>query len=67
MIYESDKSRNKDVRTNWVSSSRFIFYVQLFSMVALFLGMCYQLYQHRYQGKPDVTVQSSTLYTPQYK
>jgi len=67
MIYEADKSREKDVRYNWVSSSRFIFYVQMFCMVALFVGMCFQLYQHRYKGKPDVEVPGNTLYTPQYK
>lgn len=67
MIYEADKSREKDVRYNWVSSSRFIFYVQMFCMIALFVGMCFQLYQHRYKGKPDVEVPGNTLYTPQYK
>ncbi|MBS1730865.1 MAG: hypothetical protein JSS67_08830 [Bacteroidetes bacterium] len=67
MIYDVEKSKEKDIRYNWVSSSRFIFYVQLFCTIALFVGMCFQLYQHRYKGKPDVEIQSSTLYTPQYK
>ncbi len=67
MIYEADKSKQKDIRYSWVSSSRFIFYVQVFCMIAVLLGGCYNLYQNRYKGKPDVQVPGNTLYTPQYK
>jgi hypothetical protein len=57
----------KDVAHNWVSTSRFLFYVQVIMFVALVLGGCYTMYVHRYKGKPDVTVPGNTLYDPQYK
>jgi len=50
-----------------VSSSRFLFYVHVFCILAFVLGGCYNLYKHRYKGKPEVEVPSSTLYSPQYK
>jgi len=59
--------REKDVKYNWVNSSVFLFYLQVFCMMALVLGGCYSLYKHRYQGKPEVNVPANTLYTPQYK
>ena len=57
----------KDVTTNWVSTSRFIWFCQVFLFLALVLGGCYGLYTHRYMGKPQVNVPSSTLYNPKYK
>ncbi|HVX28179.1 MAG TPA: hypothetical protein VHB70_17670 [Parafilimonas sp.] len=59
--------REKQFGYNWVSSSRFLFYVQVLCVLALVVGMCYNLYTHRYKGKPDVEVPTNTLYTPQYK
>jgi hypothetical protein len=59
--------REKKFGYNWVSSSRFLFYVQVLCILALVLGMCYNLYTNRYKGKPDVEVPTNTLYTPQYK
>ncbi|MBV8252764.1 MAG: hypothetical protein JO154_09170 [Chitinophaga sp.] len=56
-----------DVTLDKVSTSRFIFYVQLFCLLAFMLGGCYQLYKHSYAGKPDVAVPESTLYNPKYK
>jgi hypothetical protein len=35
--------------------------------LAFVLGGCYNLYSHRYMGKPEVNVPSSTLYNPTYK
>ena len=67
MSYEVESNKEKDFKYNWVSSSRFLFYVQLFCVVAFLLGGCYNLYQHRYKGKPDIEIQGSTQYTPQYK
>ena len=67
MSYEVESNKEKDFKYNWVSSSRFLFYVQLFCVAAFLLGGCYNLYQHRYKGKPDIEIQSSTQYTPQYK
>jgi hypothetical protein len=66
MSYETDY-KEKEFGYNWVNSSRFLFYLQVLCMVALFTGMCYNLYQHRYKGKPDVEIPTNTLYTPQYK
>lgn len=57
----------KDFAYSWVNSSVFLFYLQVFCVIALFLGGCYGLYTHRYKGKPDVNVPANTLYTPQYK
>lgn len=67
MQQEIENIREKDLSYNWVSSSRFLFYVQVFCMVALLIGGCYCLWQARYQGHPDVEVPGNTLYTPQYK
>lgn len=58
---------HNDVATSWVSTSRFIFYIVVASLVAFFLAACFGLYAHRYKGKPDIEIQSSTLYNPQYK
>jgi hypothetical protein len=59
--------REKDVKYNWVNSSVFLFYLQVFCMLAFLLGGCYSLYSHRYAGKPQVNVPANTYYTPQYK
>jgi hypothetical protein len=57
----------KDFTKNWVSSSRFLFHVQIFTFTAFLLGSCYGLYSARYKGKPKVEVPESTQYTPKYK
>lgn len=57
----------KDFAHSWVNSSVFLFYLQVFCGIALFVGMCYGLWGHRYTGKPEVNVPGNTLYTPQYK
>ena len=57
----------KDLAHNWVSTSRFLFYLQIIMFVALVLGGCYTMFKHRYKGKPDVEVPGNTLYNPQYK
>ncbi|MEO6917297.1 MAG: hypothetical protein ABI151_18175 [Chitinophagaceae bacterium] len=59
--------REKDFSYSWVHSSVFLFYLQVFCMVAFMLGGCYGLYTHRYKGKPDVEIPGNTLYTPKYK
>jgi acyl-coenzyme A synthetase/AMP-(fatty) acid ligase len=63
---ELQKVQDKDFTHNWVSSSAFLFYLQLACVGALLLGACFMLYNKRFE-KPEVTIQSSTLYTPQYK
>jgi hypothetical protein len=59
--------RDKDFKRSWVNSSVFLFYLQVFCVLAFVLGGCYSLYTHHYKGKPKVEVPSNTLYTPQYK
>ncbi|MFN5333712.1 MAG: hypothetical protein ACK5BV_00815 [Bacteroidota bacterium] len=66
MAKEVISETHKDITRNWVVSSRFLFYVQLFCIVAFVLGGCYKLYNYRYKGKPKVDVPSSTLYDPKY-
>lgn len=56
----------QDVTTNWVSTSRFLFYLTVAATIAFTVAVCYGLYAHRYEGKPDVEVPSSTLYNPTY-
>lgn len=56
----------QDVTTNWVSTSRFLFYLAVAATIAFTVAVCYGLYAHRYEGKPDVEVPSSTLYNPTY-
>jgi hypothetical protein len=63
---ELKKVQDKDFTHNWVSSSGFLFYLQIACVVALLFGACYMLYTKRFH-KPEVHVQESTLYTPQYK
>jgi hypothetical protein len=60
-------NKHKDFAHNWVSSSRFLFFCQVFLLVAFILGGCYGLYTHRYKGKPSVAVPESTQYNPKYK
>lgn len=64
---EIEIEKSKDFKASWVDSSVFLFYLQVFCLAAFVLGGCYSLYKHGYKGKPEVKVQSSTLYTPEYK
>jgi len=63
---ELKKVQDRDFAHNWVSSSGFLFYLQIACITAFVLGGCYKLYTKRFE-KPEVTVQESTLYTPKYK
>jgi hypothetical protein len=57
----------KDLGYSWVSTSRFLFYCQVAVFVALIIGGCYTMYEHRYHGKPNVEVPGNTQDNPQYK
>lgn len=59
--------REKDFTYSWVNSSVFLFYLQVFLFLALTAGCAFGLYSKRYRGTPEVPVQSSSQYTPQYK
>jgi len=61
------ESTNKDFTKNWVNSSRFLFYLQVFCILSFVLGGCYKLYKSRYKGNPEIEVQSSSKYVPEYK
>ena len=63
---ELQKVQDRDFTHNWVSSSAFLFYLQVACIVAFVLGGCYMLSTKRF-SKPEVKVQESTLYTPKYK
>jgi hypothetical protein len=64
---ESKDAKLKDITYSWVDSSVFLFYLEVFCIVAFLIGASYGLYAHRYKGKPEVEVPGNTLYTPEYK
>lgn len=64
---ETHDPKLKDIAYSWVDSSAFLFYLEVFCIVAFLIGASYGLYSHRYKGKPEVEVPGNTLYTPQYK
>lgn len=67
MTQHSETHETKDFTKNWVNSSRFVFYLSVFCIVAFLTGASFKLYQERYKGTPDIEIQSSTKYTPDYK
>ena len=67
MSNELQAHKEKDLGYNRVKTSRFLFYVMVFCLLAFILGGCYKLYQHRYKGTPEVAVPENTLYNPKYK
>lgn len=68
-IEEKDREKllESDFRYNRVSSSRLLFYLSVFALFVFLFAGCFQLYKNRYKGKPDIEIQSSTKYTPEYK
>ena len=67
MVNEVREHKQKDIGYNWANSSQFLFYIQVFCILAFILGGCYKLYEHSYKGHPDVEVPDNTLFTPKYK
>lgn len=63
---ELKKAQESDFTHSWVSSSGFLFYLQVACLVAFLFGSCYMLYTKRYE-KINVPVQESSQYTPKYK
>ncbi|MBP6000244.1 MAG: hypothetical protein KA534_07315 [Sediminibacterium sp.] len=61
-----ETSADKDIAKNWVSSSRFIFYVSVFALLSLVLGNCTKLFSSGFE-KPEVEVNTSSQYKPEYK
>ena len=58
---------NLDFTKSWVNSSKFIFYLSVFCVLASYFGNGWGLFKARYKGHPDVEIQSSTQYKPEYK
>ena len=67
MSNHSEEIKSKDFTKDWVNSSRFVFYISVFAIVAFLVGASVRLKQECYKGKPDVEVQSSSKFTPEYK
>ncbi len=67
MSHHHEETVSKDFTKNWVNSSRFVFYLSVFAIVAFLVGASFKLHNVVYKGKPDVEVQGSTKYTPEYK
>ncbi len=63
---ELQKVQDKDFAHSWVSSSGFLFYLQVACIVAFVFGSCYMLSTKRF-SKTEVPVQESSQYTPKYK
>ena len=61
-----DNTAEKDIATNWVTSSRFFFYVTVFSLLALVVGNCSKVFSSGFK-KPTVEVNTSSQYKPEYK
>ncbi len=58
----------KDFKNSWVTSSKFLFYTQVFCTVAFIFGSCKALYDSRYKGRPkDTAPSSSSVVMPVYK
>ena len=58
---------HKDIKGNWVSASRWLWAMSIISFLVFANAGCYQLYKHRYKGKPDVVVPDNTKFDPKYK
>jgi len=67
MAHEIDETEDREFGKNWVTSSRFLFYVTVFTFLAFVVGCSVSVYKGQYKGKPKVEVQGSTKYTPEYK
>lgn len=59
--------KEQDLCYNRVSTSRLFFYLSLVAFICFVAGCSFQLYKHSYKGKPDVEVQPSSHYIPEYK
>jgi hypothetical protein len=57
---------SKDINSNWVTSSRFLFYVSIFAILSLVVGNCSKLFTSGFK-KPNPEVQTSSQYKPEYK
>ena len=64
------KVQDRDFTHNWVSSSAFIFYLSIATLIAFMFGACYKLYTKRFEHsgpRQEIVVQPSSKFTPEYK
>ena len=57
---------SKDIKSNWVTSSRFLFYVSIFAILSLVVGNCSKVFTSGFK-KPSPEVNTSSQYKPEYK
>ena len=57
---------SKDINSNWVTSSRFLFYVSVFAVLSLVVGNCTKVFSSGFK-KTTPEVQTSSQYKPEYK
>jgi hypothetical protein len=57
---------SKDINSNWVTSSKFLFYVSIFAILSLVVGNCSKVFSSGFK-KPNPEVQTSSQYKPEYK
>ncbi len=57
---------SKDINSNWVTSSKFLFYVSVFAILSLVVGNCSKVFSSGFK-KPNPEVQTSSQYKPEYK
>jgi hypothetical protein len=57
---------SKDINSNWVTSSKFLFYVSVFAILSLVIGNCSKVFSSGFK-KPNPEVQTSSQYKPEYK
>jgi hypothetical protein len=67
---ELQKVQDRDFTHNWVSSSAFIFYLSIATLIAFAFGTCFKLYTNRYEKsgpQQEIVVQPSSKFKPEYK
>ena len=57
---------SQDINSNWVTSSKFLFYVSIFAILSLVVGNCSKVFSSGFK-KPNPEVQTSSQYKPEYK
>jgi hypothetical protein len=57
---------SKDINSNWVTSSKFLFYVSVLAILSLVVGNCSKVFTSGFK-KPNPEVQTSSQYKPEYK
>ena len=68
--HELQKVQDRDFTHDWVSSSAFLFYLSIATLIAFSFGTCYQLYTKRFEKsgpRQEIVVQPSSKFVPEYK